>query len=64
MIVEWIPHPLHLSLGRPIFNNRESALTLINGTHNIAWLRKVGDLFTKLFRRRAYVSHYTGIGLD
>jgi hypothetical protein len=63
--IEWIPHPIHTSITEEKGTNISSkASVLLNSPQSIEWLKKTCDEFTKLFRRKAYVHHYVGLGMD
>lgn len=60
---DWVPNALEVSIGSR-YKNENRAWVLYNGRNNIDWLRKVCELFTGQFRRKAFIYHYTSGGMD
>jgi tubulin beta len=59
---EWIPDNLHLSLHGPV--EAEDTTLLFNSEHVIALYRDITTRFTSSFRRKAFIHHYTALGMD
>ena len=36
----------------------------MNSADSIEWLKKATEEFTRMFRRKGYLYHYTGLGMD
>ena len=64
-MLEWLPHSLHISIvNEPNTTKMPSALTVCNSKQNIYWIEKVNERYTKMFRRKAFLHHYTSRGMD
>ena len=63
--IEWLPHNLHVSFtNEPNINKKPSALSLMNSADSVEWLKKATEEFTRMFRIKGYLYHYTGLGMD
>ena len=61
--IDWIPNSFQLSITEPSHPN-PSASVLFNSKHVGVIFKKWADIVAAQFRRRAFVYHYTGSGMD
>jgi len=43
---------------------RESAFSFANGYHIMSYYKKIGEMFTVSFRRKAFIYRYLSAGMD
>ena len=63
--IEWIPYNIQVSIcDIPPKGLRMSATLIANSTSVSTVYRRIGEQFTNLFRRKAFLHWYTGQGMD
>ena len=63
--IEWVPNNFEYSVSDiPTYQQKRSCLMLGNSTSIQEVYKRVGEKFTAMFRRNAFVHWYTGEGMD